>query len=212
MAGPAGSTRREGRRLLPRSKQTRLAPASHYQGRDSAARARRADEALQDFEAQGDHTSTFRAAIRSKRGGLIRSAAVAFSGVGPTAEAAADRELPGRTTLSESTFRQAGKRARAEVEPISDVRGSSQYRLQLAEKILLKFYQEIDRRSARRPPLANKCAADLTGQASGRALCAARAASNVTGRTLYLDDLPPFRNELSIELVVSPLAPRVSFL
>ncbi len=90
-------------------------------------------------------TSTFRAAIRiEERGGLIRSAAVAFSGVGPTAARLPQTEsfLVGQH-FSESTFRQAGKRARAEVEPISDVRGSSQYRLQLAENILLKFHHEV---------------------------------------------------------------------
>jgi xanthine dehydrogenase small subunit len=89
-------------------------------------------------------TSTFRAAIRiDARGGLIRAAAVAFSGVGPTATRLPLTEtfLVGKM-FSESTFLQAGKRARAEVEPISDVRGSSRYRLQLAENILVKFHHE----------------------------------------------------------------------
>jgi xanthine dehydrogenase small subunit len=90
-------------------------------------------------------TSTFRAAIRiEERGGLIHSAAVAFSGVGPTAARLPQTEtfLVGQV-FSESTFRRAGKHARAEVEPISDVRGSSRYRLQLAENILLKFHHEV---------------------------------------------------------------------
>jgi xanthine dehydrogenase small subunit len=89
-------------------------------------------------------TSTFRAAIRiDARGGWIRSAAVAFSGVGPTATRLPQTEsfLVGQA-FSESTFRQAGKCARAEVEPASDVRGSSRYRLQLAENILVKFHHE----------------------------------------------------------------------
>ena len=90
-------------------------------------------------------TSTFRAGIRIKeRGGLVERAAIAFSGVGPTVLRLRRTEgfLLGQP-LSEATFREAGKRARAEVEPISDVRASRQFRLQLAENILLKFYQEI---------------------------------------------------------------------
>ena len=90
-------------------------------------------------------TSTFRAAIRiDAHDGLIRSAAVAYSGRccrGRRGCAQTESFLVGQT-FSESTFRQAGKRARAEVEPISDVRGSRLYRLQLAERILVKFYQE----------------------------------------------------------------------
>src|SRR5262249_37690731 len=90
-------------------------------------------------------TSTFRAAIRvSLRGGVIVSAAIAYAGVGPTAARLRQTEgfLVGRR-FSESAFREAGIRARAEVAPISDVRASSRYRLQLSENILLKFYHEF---------------------------------------------------------------------
>jgi xanthine dehydrogenase large subunit len=60
----------------------------------------------------------------------------------------------------------------------------------------------------RRPPLANKCAAEASAQApwAGRSVPHESARANVTGATIYLDDLPPFRNELSVELEVSPLA------
>ncbi len=91
-------------------------------------------------------TSTFRAAIRiDVRDGLIRCAAVAYSGLGPIATRLRQTEsfLVGQK-FCESTFRQGGKRARAEVEPSSDVRGSSRYRLQLAEHILVRFYQETN--------------------------------------------------------------------
>ena len=56
--------------------------------------------------------------------------------------------------------------------------------------------------------MANKRAAESDRQDCwvGQSLPHESARSNVTGRTLYLDDLPPFRNELSIELVVSPFA------
>jgi xanthine dehydrogenase small subunit len=89
--------------------------------------------------------STFRAGIRiARRGGVIGRAAIAYSGVGPTVRRLPETEafLTGRS-FSESSFREAGKRARVEVEPISDVRGSRDYRLQLAENILLKFYLDV---------------------------------------------------------------------
>jgi xanthine dehydrogenase small subunit len=89
-------------------------------------------------------TSTFRAGIRvAQRQGLIERALIACSGVGPTAIRLKRTEsfLVGKH-FSESTFREAGKQARAEVEPISDVRGSRQFRLQLTENILLKFWLE----------------------------------------------------------------------
>jgi len=88
--------------------------------------------------------STFRAAIRiARRGDSIGSAAIACSGVGPTVRRMTETEtfLAGRP-FSLATFREAGRRARAEIEPISNVRGSSDYRLQLAENILAKFYHE----------------------------------------------------------------------
>jgi xanthine dehydrogenase small subunit len=40
------------------------------------------------------------------------------------------------------TFEEAGRIARNDVAPISDVRGSKDYRLQLAENIMLRFYFE----------------------------------------------------------------------
>jgi xanthine dehydrogenase small subunit len=42
--------------------------------------------------------------------------------------------------FTEATFRQAGRIARSEVRPISDVRGGRDFREQLAENILAKFY------------------------------------------------------------------------
>ena len=42
----------------------------------------------------------------------------------------------------EATFRRAGRVARSEVSPIADVRGGTDFRSQLAENILVKFYFE----------------------------------------------------------------------
>jgi xanthine dehydrogenase small subunit len=41
------------------------------------------------------------------------------------------------------TFEHAGRIARDEIKPISAVRGSSNYRLQLAENIMAKFWFEV---------------------------------------------------------------------
>ena len=88
--------------------------------------------------------STFRAAIRVREsGGRIERATLAFAGVGPRVIRLPGTEayLAGRP-FAEATFREAGRRARAEVEPISDVRGSRDFRLILAENVLLKYFRE----------------------------------------------------------------------
>jgi xanthine dehydrogenase small subunit len=88
--------------------------------------------------------ATFGAAIRIQTiDGLIRRAAVAYSGVGPTVVRLLRTEgaLIGKPFL-ETTFRQAGRVARSEVAPLTDVRGGRDFRLQLAENILAKFYFE----------------------------------------------------------------------
>jgi xanthine dehydrogenase large subunit len=63
-------------------------------------------------------------------------------------------------------------------------------------------------RCARRPELANERAAGCPGPAlwAGQSVPHESARANVTGRTVYLADMPRFRNELSVELEVSPLA------
>jgi xanthine dehydrogenase small subunit len=86
--------------------------------------------------------ATFGAGIRIKRAGdIITRAFIAYAGVGPTVVRlpATEALLQGKL-LSEETFRQAGKMARQEITPISDVRGSRDFRLQLAENIMSKFY------------------------------------------------------------------------
>jgi xanthine dehydrogenase small subunit len=88
--------------------------------------------------------STFRAAIRVRESsGRIERATLAFAGVGPKVLRLPETEAFLRGgTFTESTFREAGRRARREIEPISDVRGSRDYRLILAENVLLRFFRE----------------------------------------------------------------------
>ncbi|MCE3235025.1 MAG: xdhA [Vampirovibrio sp.] len=89
--------------------------------------------------------SAFTAAIRlMMEDESITSARLAYGGVGPVVLRLPETEafLVGKP-MTEATFREAGKIARQEVTPISDVRGSQAFRLQLAENILMKFYFEV---------------------------------------------------------------------
>ncbi len=86
--------------------------------------------------------ATFGAAVRIQcSGDQITRAWVAYSGVAPTVVRLPQTEafLEGEP-FTEETFAAAGRRARAEVRPITDVRGSCDFREQLAENILVKFY------------------------------------------------------------------------
>jgi xanthine dehydrogenase small subunit len=86
--------------------------------------------------------ATFGAAIRVRRAGdIITRAYLAFSGVAPTVVRLPATEAFLQSKLfSLETFRQAGRLARTEIQPISDVRGSRDFRLLLADNILGKFY------------------------------------------------------------------------
>lgn len=86
--------------------------------------------------------STFCAAIRLRmEGDTIETAAIAYGGVAPTVVRLPKTEqfLIGHA-FDEATMREAGRIARSEVTPITDVRGSADFRLQLCENVLRKFY------------------------------------------------------------------------
>ena len=87
--------------------------------------------------------SAFTAAIRLRVNGQIEEARVAYGGVAPTVVRLPNTEsfLTGKAP-SLDVFERAGEIARGEVKPISDMRGSAEYRSQLAENILSKFYYE----------------------------------------------------------------------
>src|SRR5205814_1818683 len=85
--------------------------------------------------------STFTAAIWLKlEGRTIADVRIAYGGVGPNILRLPRTEafLRGKS-IDEELFHQAGPLARSEITPISDVRGSADYRYQLAQNILLKF-------------------------------------------------------------------------
>ncbi|HZZ27861.1 MAG TPA: FAD binding domain-containing protein [Pirellulales bacterium] len=88
--------------------------------------------------------STFTAALRLELASeTISHAALAYGAVGPTVLRLRKTEqfLEGRAITAE-TMAEAGDVAVAEITPISDVRGSQDYRFQLARNVLLKFYHE----------------------------------------------------------------------
>lgn len=88
--------------------------------------------------------STFTAAIRMQcMNKQIQHASIAYGGVGPNVLRLPKTEsFLAEKPFELSTFEEAGTIAVQEITPISDVRGSSDYRFQLAKNILLKFFHE----------------------------------------------------------------------
>jgi xanthine dehydrogenase small subunit len=88
--------------------------------------------------------STFTAAIRMKTaGGRISAIDIAYGGVGPVVlmlPKTADYLIGKENSLE--NFVQAGEIAKQEITPISDVRGSSDFRYHLAGTILERFFYE----------------------------------------------------------------------
>lgn len=88
--------------------------------------------------------STFTAAIRmTLEGARMSGVRLAYGGVAPVVLRLPKTEalLEGREA-SEALFREAGEVARTEIAPISDVRGSKEFRSMLASNVLMKFFHE----------------------------------------------------------------------
>ena len=88
--------------------------------------------------------STFTAAIAMNLSGeTITDAKIAMGAVGPVVLRLEKTEavLAGKP-FTEQTMHQAGELAVSEITPISDVRGTADFRLQLARNVFLKFYHE----------------------------------------------------------------------
>ncbi|HEX8322590.1 MAG TPA: FAD binding domain-containing protein [Tepidisphaeraceae bacterium] len=89
--------------------------------------------------------STFSAAVwMRRREGVIEETRIAFGGVGPTVLRLRKTEafLRGRP-FTEETFDDAGPIVLDEITPISDVRGSADYRNLLGENILRRMHAEL---------------------------------------------------------------------
>ena len=88
--------------------------------------------------------STFTAAMLMKRtDGRVDSIRIAYGGVAPVVLRLSKTEefLAGKP-VSIDTFAEAGEIAKSEIAPIADVRGSREFRLQLAENVLQRFYYD----------------------------------------------------------------------
>jgi len=89
--------------------------------------------------------ASFTAAMLMRRSGdRIDSIRIAYGGVGPMILRLPKTEsfLTGKS-FSLETLEEAGAIAKEEITPISDVRGSRDFRLQLAENVLRKFYYDV---------------------------------------------------------------------
>ena len=89
--------------------------------------------------------SSFTAAMLMRRAGdRIDAIRIAYGGVGPVVLRLPRTEsfLTGKS-FSLDTLEDAGAIAKEEITPISDVRGSRDFRLQLAENVLKKFYYDV---------------------------------------------------------------------
>jgi xanthine dehydrogenase small subunit len=89
--------------------------------------------------------ATFTAAFFMRReNGVIGEIRIAYGGVGPVIYRLRKTEeaLTGKP-LNQSEIESAAEIARGEITPIADVRGDAEYRFQLAENILRKFYFDV---------------------------------------------------------------------
>jgi xanthine dehydrogenase small subunit len=90
--------------------------------------------------------STFSAAVWLKlAGSIIEDVRIAYGGVAATIVRLPKTEAHlKKRTVSAEAFESAGEVALSEISPISDVRGSAEYRNLLAANILRKLYYELD--------------------------------------------------------------------
>jgi xanthine dehydrogenase small subunit len=88
--------------------------------------------------------STFTAAMLMQRSnGVVESIRIAYGGVAPVVlRLPRTEEFLGGQAFAVETFAAAGEIAREEIAPISDVRGSREFRLQLASNVLQRFYHD----------------------------------------------------------------------
>ena len=87
--------------------------------------------------------SAFTAAFWIRRGAdeTIDDVRIAYGGVGPNViRLQRTEEFLKASGLDQAAFDSAAEIARGEISPISDVRGAADYRLQLAENIMRKFF------------------------------------------------------------------------
>ncbi len=158
--------------------------------------------------------STFRAGIRLKRSGeQIESAAIAYCGVGPTVRRLPrDRSVSGRPAVLRGDISRGGhpgpRRGRADLRRPRLARLPPAAGREHPAQVLSRYDRSEPDRAMEGGPGHCRAGARNT-RATRRATVRnahESAQAHVTGQAVYLDDLPPFRNELLVEFVGSPLA------
>jgi xanthine dehydrogenase small subunit len=114
--------------------------------------------------------ASFGAAVWMRRSGRrIDDIRIAYGGVGPMVVRMNEAEAILRGNVASlELFEQAGAAARRQVQPISDVRGSDEYRRALAENILVKFWYDLGDSAADNGSPANAPAAGIRGFSMAR--------------------------------------------
>lgn len=92
-----------------------------------------------------DISAVTMAALLTLDKNIIKDAVIVLGGVGPTVKRYVELEqfVQGKT-LAEGTFTQLGDRALNVVQPISDLRGSQEYRKMLVKNLFKKMYRELE--------------------------------------------------------------------
>lgn len=90
-------------------------------------------------------TVTFAARYRLENG-VFKNFSLALGGVGPTVLRMTQIETKVRgEKISQTLFRNLAQEVKASIKPLSDVRGSSDFRLTLCHNLMLKFCDEVMR-------------------------------------------------------------------
>lgn len=86
---------------------------------------------------------TFAGGVNLEKG-MIKNSKIVYGGVGPTVKRIPEVEkfLNGRS-FSKETFSDAGKILEQHIAPISDVRGSKEFRMIVAKNLLDKYFNEV---------------------------------------------------------------------
>jgi xanthine dehydrogenase molybdopterin-binding subunit B len=153
--------------------------------------------------------------------GIVQAARLAFGGVAATVKraAAAEAALVGRP-WTDGTLAAASAALASDFQPLSDLRASADYRMQVAQNLLKRFWLEtradsplpadavsVWAREPRHEPTRRSAAAGAGHAPGGH--CPARTnrpRCTCSGRAPYTDDLPELAGTLHAALGLSPLA------
>jgi xanthine dehydrogenase large subunit len=137
--------------------------------------------------------------------GIIRHVRLGFGGVAamPALAKKTEATLIGKT-WSEATIQDVLPLLQTEFKPISDVRGSAEYRNGLITGLLEKFYFDSVAPAPARLPLHS--ALRNPQSELGRVVPHESAHKHVTGEAIYTDDFGARRNMLEVWLVCAPHA------